>query len=187
MKNVILASQSPRRRELLKRVLKEFECIPGNIDETMDRKKPLEEEVKRVSYLKAKAILKDHEDCIVIGSDTTVVLDGKPLGKPKDEEEAFAMLESLQGRSHEVLTGLAILSSKKETVSLGKAEVTFAPMSEKEIRDYIATGECMDKAGAYGIQGYGSRYITSIQGDYYVIMGLSVHDVYEAMKCGEEY
>ena len=187
MKKVILASQSPRRQELLERVVSEFDCIPADIDETMDLTKDLGEEVKKVSYAKAMTILKQYPECIVIGSDTSVILDDAPLGKPKDKEEARRMLEGLQGRSHEVYTGLAVVSSKKSCVTLEKVKVTFSSMSKEEIEAYLNTEEWVDKAGGYGIQGMASRYIESIEGDYYSIMGLPVHKVYEALKDAQAY
>ena len=182
MKKVILASQSARRQELLKRVVPSFESIPADIDETMNLKNDLKEEVMKVSKAKAMTILSLHPDCIVIGSDTSVVLDGMPLGKPKDRNEAKRMIEALQGRSHEVYTGLSIVSSEKEYIDIEVVKVTFASMTKEEIEEYLDTKEWTDKAGAYGIQASASRYISSIEGDYYSIVGLPVHKVYEALK-----
>lgn len=182
MKNVILASQSPRRKELLQKCMEQFECIPADIDETMDLNQDPSEEVKKLSHRKAEHILKSHPDCVVIGSDTVVAVNGKILGKPECDEEAAEMLRMLSGNTHQVITGLCVLSTEKEFLDVSVSDVTFAEMSEEEIAEYIATGECSDKAGAYGIQGYGARYITEIRGDYYAIMGLPVNMVYEALK-----
>ena len=177
MKKVILASQSPRRQELLQRVVSEFDCIPADIDETMDLTKDLGEEVKKVSYTKAMTILKQYPECIVIGSDTSVILDNVPLGKPKNKEEARRMLEGLQGRSHEVYTGLAVVSSKKTCVTLEKVKVTFSSMSKEEIEVYLNTEEPYDKAGAYAIQGIFSKYIDHYEGSYDTVVGFPIEQV----------
>lgn len=182
MKTLILASQSPRRKELLERCGIPFLCMPADIDETIDTERPLEEEIEKLSIRKAQHILLQKPDCVVIGSDTIVAVDGKPLGKPHDEKTAEKMLEMIQGRSHQVITGLAVLSSQRRYVSHETAEVVFEKMDEEEIHRYIETGECFDKAGAYGIQGYGGRYVKEIHGDFYAIMGLPLHLVYKELK-----
>ena len=182
MKQLILASQSPRRKELLEKCGIAFTCIPADIDESINEENDLEEEIKKLSRRKAEAVLKDLPGSIVIGSDTIVVLDNKILGKPKDEEDAKEMIRSLSGHTHHVITGLAIISEERNYTDVSSSEVTFAPMSEEEVDDYVSTGECMDKAGAYGIQGYGGRYITHISGDFYAIMGLPLNLVYEELK-----
>lgn len=182
MKQLILASQSPRRKELLEKCEIPFLTDPADIDETLKEGLSIPEQIEELSCRKASAVLRRHPDGIVIGSDTAVVIDGKILGKPKNEEDAYAMLNELQGNTHQVVTGLCIRSKKRMYQNVTVSDVTFAPMSEEEIRKYIATGECMDKAGAYGIQGYGGRYITQIRGDFYSIMGLPLNLVYEEMK-----
>ncbi len=182
MKQLILASQSPRRRELLEKCEIPFICIPADIDETMDLMNDPAEEVKILSHRKAEHILKLHPDAVVIGSDTIVAIDGKVLGKPQSHEEAAEMLRALSGHTHQVITGLSVLSNEKEYLDVSVSDVTFAEMSEEEVQAYIATGECDDKAGAYGIQGFGGRYITGIHGDYYAIMGLPLQMVYAALK-----
>ena len=182
MKTLILASQSPRRKELLERCGIPFETMPADINESIDTDQQLEKEIERLSYEKAKHIFSLRPDAVVIGSDTIVAVDGKPLGKPHDRQTAEHMLKSIQGRSHHVITGLAILSAKRTYMTHETAEVTFASMDEAEIVRYIDTGECFDKAGAYGIQGYGGRYISQIHGDYYAIMGLPLHLVYAELK-----
>lgn len=187
MKKLILASQSPRRKELLEKCGIAFTCIPADIDETLNEENPLEEEIQNLSYRKAQAILEIHKDALILGSDTIVTIDGKILGKPKDDQEAFTMLQALQGRTHHVLTGLCLLSNKKKYTDFSVSAVTFAPMTSQEIQEYIATGECKDKAGSYGIQGFGGKYISKIDGDYYAIMGLPLHKVYEALKDIENY
>lgn len=182
MKQLILASQSPRRKEILEKCNIPFQCIPADIDETLQKDVSLYKAVKELSFSKANAILKQYPDAIVIGSDTIVALNGIPLGKPKTKEKAYAMLKRLQGNTHEVITGLAFVSNKKTFKDVSVSKVTFANMTDEEIYAYIDTGECYDKAGAYGIQGYGGRYITHIEGDFYSIMGLPLHLVYKELK-----
>ncbi|MBR2067991.1 MAG: septum formation protein Maf [Solobacterium sp.] len=182
MKRLILASQSPRRKELLEKCGYSFICIPADVDEIIDESKPLEKEIERLALKKAETILTMYPDAIVIGSDTIVVLDNKILGKPKNHVEARRMLNSLSNKKHSVITGLCIISNQKKYITSTTSHVSFAKMSEEEIDAYIATGECDDKAGAYAIQGYGARYIQGIEGDYYSIMGLPLHLVYEELK-----
>ncbi len=187
MKRMILASQSPRRKELLEKCGYEFDVDAADIDETIDPAKDLNDEIKRLSFLKAECVLKRHPDCIVIGSDTIVAVDGNVLGKPADRDEACAMLRMLSGRTHHVITGLTILSSEKSFTDVSVSEVTFCELTEEEVEKYAATGEPLDKAGAYAIQGIASRYIAKITGDYYAIMGLPVCMVYEELKNITEY
>lgn len=182
MKQMILASKSPRRKELLQKCDIPFICIPADIDETLKEDVSLEEAIKELSLRKAKTVFNDHHDAIVIGSDTIVTLNNKVLGKPKDDKDAFNMLKQLQGNTHTVITGLAILSDKRTFNTYAKTKVTFAPMNDEEILSYIQTGEGRDKAGSYGVQGFGGRYITKIDGDFYTVMGLPLNIVYEELK-----
>jgi septum formation protein len=182
MKNIILASQSPRRKELLEKCGVEFTCIPADIDESLEKDISLTKAVKELSYLKAKTILEKHPDSIVIGSDTIVALQGVVLGKPKTKEKAFEMLKRLQGNTHEVITGIVIISNQRKFKDVSVSKVTFTSMSDEEINEYIETGECFDKAGGYGIQGFGGRYISHIEGDFYSIMGLPLNIVYKELK-----
>lgn len=182
MKNVILASKSPRRKELLDKCGISFICDPADIDESLNSSVSFEEAIKELSFRKAETVLKRNKDAVIIGSDTIVTIDGAVLGKPKNRKEAKAMLMRLQGRTHRVITGICILSKDRCYQDVSVSEVTFAEMNEKEIDAYIETGECDDKAGAYGIQGYGGRYVTEIKGDYYAIMGLPLNKVYEELK-----
>ena len=182
MKKIVLASQSPRRKEILEKCGISFTTDPSDIDETRNEELSIPLQIEDLSDRKASAVLKRYPDCIVIGSDTAVVIHEKILGKPKSEEEAFQMLKELQGNTHQVVTGLCILSNRRKYQNVSVSDVTFADMSDDEIWKYIATDECMDKAGAYGIQGYGGRYITGIKGDFYSIMGLPLNLVYEEMK-----
>ena len=170
---MILASQSPRRQELLKLFHIPFTVQVADIDETMDSTKSPFDEVARVSRLKAEAIACGPEDT-VIAADTIVVCAGQVLGKPKDEADAFRMLKLLSGADHQVMTGLCVLHKGTCTVCTEVTHIHFRPMSDKEILDYIATGEPMDKAGSYGIQGGAALFAERMEGDYYNVMGLPV-------------
>ena len=168
---VILASQSPRRRELLGLFRIPFEIRVADIDETMDGD-PFTE-VARVSRATALAVNAGPED-VVIAADTIVVCGGKILGKPHSEEEAREMLRLLSGRDHQVMTGMTVLRGGEETVVTEVTDLHFRELTEKEITDYVATGEPMDKAGAYGIQGGAALFCERMVGDYYNVMGLPV-------------
>lgn len=178
MKKLILASGSPRRKELLGNLGYEFEVITSEVDETLNVENDLVEEIKKLSYRKAYAVFKDHREAVVIGSDTMVTLDGKRLGKPHDEREAFDMLKTLSDNTHEVITAVTIISCEGHDTFANISKVTMSKMSDEEIYQYIKTGEPMDKAGSYAIQGLGSKFIKSIEGDYYSIVGLPVCDIY---------
>ena len=173
---IILASQSPRRKELLERMgIKDFETISPNVDESAFHGLPPEELVRRLSAEKAAAVAgKVGEDAIVIAADTVVALEGAVLGKPADELDAFKMLSALSGVRHQVYTGVTVCRGGEKQTAHEVTDVTFRELSEEEIEHYIATGEPMDKAGAYGIQGYGALLIQGISGDYYNVMGLPV-------------
>jgi septum formation protein len=170
---LILASQSPRRKELLGLFHIPFTVRVADIDETMDASKAPAEEVARVSRAKAMAIPRNEDD-VVIAADTIVVLGNQVLGKPKDADHAKAMLRSLSGRDHQVMTGVTVI---KGDICLTHTEITdihFRDLSDSEIRNYVASGEPMDKAGAYGIQGGAALFAEKMQGDYYNVMGLPV-------------
>ncbi len=170
---LILASASPRRQELLKLFGLPFAVKIADIDETMDPHADPRQEVAAVSRRKAEAISAGPGD-IVVAADTIVVCDGKILGKPTDEAHAFQMLSSLAGRSHQVMTGVTVRRGDRYRTHTEISQVRFGPMTQAEILAYIATGDPMDKAGAYGIQGGAALYIEGIQGDYYNVMGLPV-------------
>lgn len=188
---VILASASPRRTELLKQAGIAHIIMPATCDEQTSATQP-EQYVMELAERKAADVLacyvKDHlgESVIVIGSDTVVSVDGKILGKPKTEEEAFTMLSSLQNHTHQVYTGVAVLENKnrKETkkVFCEQSDVEVYPMTKEEILSYIKTGDCMDKAGAYGVQGHFAIYIKGIHGDYNNIVGLPIARLYQELK-----
>lgn len=170
---LILASQSPRRKALMELFRKPFSVKVADIDETMNPALPPYDEVARVSRLKAEAT-PHGEDDIVVAADTIVVCDGQVLGKPKDESDAFRMLRLLSGKDHQVMTGLTVLRGDTATVCTEVTDIHFRQLSDKEIADYIATKEPIDKAGSYGIQGGAALFVERIVGDYYNVMGLPV-------------
>ena len=170
---LILASQSPRRKELLEKLHIPFAVRVADIDEAMDPAKPPEEEAARVSREKALAVPREEGDA-VIAADTIVVLQGKALGKPHSPEEAVQMLTRLSGRDHQVMTGVTVLCGDKLLSHTEVTDIHFRDLSEKEIVRYVATGEPMDKAGAYGIQGGAALFVERMHGDYYNVMGLPV-------------
>ena len=170
---LILASASPRRRELLGLFHVPFEIRVADIDETMDPEKAPFDEVARVSRLKALAVPREGED-VVIAADTIVVCEGKVLGKPHSAEEAVSMLRLLSGRDHQVMTGMTVICGDRERTCTEVTDLHFRELSDKEIHAYVATGEPMDKAGAYGIQGGAALFCTHMVGDYYNVMGLPV-------------
>ncbi len=170
----VLASASPRRRELLSMLGLEFDVCPSAAEEKTQPGLSLEETVMYLAREKGRGL----QGNPVISADTIVVIDGKILGKPKSEEEAFTMLRTLSGRTHEVFTGICVNDDCRVERSL----VTFAELTDEEIRAYIATGEPMDKAGAYGAQGKGAVFVEKIEGDFFNVMGLPVHRLYEMLK-----
>ena len=177
---LILASASPRRKALLSLFGIPFTVRAADIDETMDPALPAEQEVARVSRAKAMATPAKAED-VVIAADTIVVCNGKTLGKPKSKEQAVEMLTMLSGRDHQVMTGLTV---RKGDTCRTVTEIThlhFRKLSQREILDYVATGEPMDKAGAYGIQGGAALFCEKLEGDYYNVMGLPVCRLYETL------
>ena len=171
--NLILASQSPRRRELLGLTGLDFIVRVADIDETMDPGLAPCDEVARVSRMKALAVSREPDD-VVIAADTIVVCEGKVLGKPKDEEDAFRILRLLSGRHHEVMTGMTVLRGDEIITHTEITRIHFRDLLPGEIRAYIASGEPMDKAGAYGIQGGAALFADEMAGDYYNVMGLPV-------------
>ncbi len=182
MKRLILASKSPRRKELLEKTGIPFDIDAAEIDETLNPSLSLSDAVRDLSLRKASAVLERHPDAVVLGSDTIVVIDDMVLGKPKDRQDAKNMLESLSGKTHQVITGFALVSDRKTVSDVSVSHVTFAPLSEAEIDTYLTSGEADDKAGAYGIQGLAGKFITRIEGDYYAIMGLPLSRVYQELK-----
>ena len=172
---LILASQSPRRAQLLGMLGLEFEVMPADIDETYGAQESAHDHCERLAREKAQLIAIRHPDALVIGSDTVVVLDGAVLGKPRSRDEAIDMLMRLQGREHRVDTGIAVAAPGGPALSgVESVKVRFTPSVRPLIEAYVATGEPMDKAGAYGIQGFGSALVAGIEGDFFAVMGLPV-------------
>ena len=177
----ILASQSPRRKELMGFLSVPFTVQIADIDETMDPSLPPEQEVARVSRMKAEAVSREPED-VVIAADTIVVCEGQILGKPRDEADAVRMLRLLSGREHQVMTGLTVLHGTECENGTQITDLHFRPLTDREIFRYVATGEPMDKAGAYGIQGGGALFADRMSGDYYNVMGLPVCRLGEILR-----
>ncbi len=181
-KKYILASQSPRRRELLKYLDIEFLVKPSDVDEIINDELTFPEVVMELAEQKASFIAGQYPDYTILGFDTLVILDGKALGKPINREDAFQMLRSLSGKTHLVLTGCALVCCDETKTFYDEALVTFNPMSDDEINQYLDTGEPFDKAGAYGIQGYGARYIQRVDGDFYTVMGVPLQKLYNTLR-----
>ncbi len=177
---VILASASPRRKELLSYIIPAFDIIPSGIDETATGTPAAQ--VKMLAADKAADIARQVPQALVIGADTLVAVNRRVLGKPEDEAQAEQMLKMLSGREHRVYTGVAVIYKGITHTGVNMTRVRFAPLSDEEIRDYIATGEPMDKAGAYGIQGYGGKFISAVHGDYFNVMGLPLNMLYNMLK-----
>ena len=178
---LILASASPRRKELLGLYGIPFTVRAADIDETMDPDKPPFDEVARLSREKALAVPREPED-VVVAADTIVVCDGIVLGKPRDEAQAIEMLSLLSGRAHQVMTGCTVLRGQKDETFTEVTDIHFRPLSPGEIRRYVATGEPMDKAGACGIQGGAALFCQRMEGDYYNVMGLPVCALGQVLK-----
>lgn len=169
---VVLASQSPRRRELLSLIGVPHTVRPADIDESVHANEAPVPHAERLARTKASVVAELERDALVIGSDTIVVIDDEILGKPQDPEHATAMLRKLSGRTHTVVTAVAVAHGSRLVSAVEQVVVTFRPLSDEAIADYITTGEPMDKAGAYGIQGYGATIVERIDGDFFSVMGL---------------
>ncbi|MBQ7047783.1 MAG: septum formation inhibitor Maf [Clostridia bacterium] len=183
-KRIILASASPRRREIMKQFGFNFESIPSDADESgVDNLAPhkavMELARRKAVWIKERYPEKEE---IILAADTLVALDGELLGKPKDEEDAFRMLSALSGTNHQVYTGYAILQGDKTVVDYDCTQVFFRPLEKEEIEAYIATGEPMDKAGAYGIQEKAGIFVRRVEGDYLNVLGLPICKIYEQLK-----
>lgn len=178
---LILASASPRRRELLGLFHVPFQIRVADIDETMDPAARAYDEVARLSREKALAVAAESED-VVVAADTIVVCDGRVLGKPHSPEQAVEMLSLLSGRSHQVMTGVTVLHGGEAETFTEVTSLHFRPLSRREILSYVESGEPMDKAGAYGIQGGAALFCTGMEGDYYNVMGLPVCRLSQILK-----
>jgi septum formation protein len=179
---IVLASASPRRQELLHNAGIAFKVHPAHIDESARPGESAKDCAERLAREKASAVAKLHRSDVVLGADTLVVIDDQVLGKPSDSADAARMLRMLSGKKHEVITGICIVARGQCSVASETTTVHMSEVSEKEITDYIATGEPMDKAGAYAIQGIASRWIPRIEGDYSNVVGLPVALVYRMLK-----
>lgn len=185
MKKIILASKSPRRKYLLESINLEFEIIPSNFEEDIEGKTFSKKFIESLAYEKAKEVADRIDEGLVIGADTVVILGKKILGKPKDKEEAVKMLQSLSGKTHKVITGVAIVDKYEDKTLINSAitKVTFKKLSEREINAYIETGEPMDKAGSYGIQNaIGSLFVDKIDGCYNNVVGLPLNLLAKMLK-----
>lgn len=180
--HVYLASESPRRKELLSMVGIDFETVSHGAEGLVPNDCPLEEAVENLALEKVRTAAAPSSDSPILGSDTIVALDGKIFGKPRDREDAAGMLRALSGRTHKVYTGVAINKPGHISSFTSVTEVEFYELSDEEIEDYLDTGEYADKAGAYGIQGVGAMLVKQIRGDYYTVMGLPIAEVYRRLK-----
>lgn len=189
MSRIVLASGSPRRKELLTQIGLKFDIMPSQIEEVLKGNSP-EENVMGLAFDKADDIFKQlsengEKDVCVIGADTVVSLDGVILGKPKDEKDALRMLRFLQGRTHQVYTGVCLMTEKVTDTFYGKTDVTMYPASDEQLETYIASLEPMDKAGSYAIQGLGTILVQGIEGDYNNVVGLPVAKLWQKMYANE--
>jgi len=179
---IVLASASPRRAEILRTVNWPFETLPLNIDETREPGEDAPTYVQRLARAKAETATPRDPDSLIVGADTTVVIGDQILEKPDGHDDARRMLRQLSGNWHKVLTGVALIAAPELRVAYETTEVKFAVMSQDEIDWYVSSGEPMDKAGAYAIQGLGARFIEGIRGDYFNVMGLPVRLLYEMWR-----
>lgn len=182
--NIILASASPRRKEILGNTKVQFDVIKSEIDEVILEEEAPTQAVMRLAFEKCMNIASKNKNSLVIGADTIVVLDNTILGKPKDKEDAINMIERLSGRVHQVITGISLinLDADKKIIDYVVSNVKFKELSHEDIIDYIQTNESLDKAGSYGIQGYGALLVEEIQGDYFNIVGLPISRLSDLLK-----
>ncbi|MBO4493550.1 MAG: septum formation protein Maf [Ruminococcus sp.] len=179
---IILASASPRRRELMRYITEDFEAVSTDCDETLPDGTDPSVASEFLAVLKARVAAEKYPDCIVIGCDTTVILGKEILGKPKDRAQCVADISKLSGKTHQVITGCCIISGGSETSFSEVTDVTFRKLSTNEVEAYAATDEPYDKAGGYGIQGLGSTLISHIEGDFFNVVGLPVGRLFNELK-----
>jgi nucleoside triphosphate pyrophosphatase len=179
---LVLASQSPRRRELLTLLCGEFEVLASQVSETSKRKEPPRKMVQRLARAKAQAVQVLRPDSVIVGADTVVICRGLVLGKPKSHRDARQMLMRLSGKTHRVLTGLCVLRDHQCCMGVSATQVQFSPLSDSEIERYLKTGEPFDKAGAYAIQGFAARYVERIDGCYFNVVGLPISLLYQMLR-----
>lgn len=178
---LVLASQSPRRREILTAAGIEFVVRPANVVEERRADESASEYVRRVAFDKASAVQRAPDE-IVLGADTEVVIDDQVFGKPKDAADAARMLKLLSGRAHDVISGICLIARDRTIVDSASTRVWFEPMTDADIDEYVASGEPMDKAGAYAIQGLASKFISRIEGEYFNVVGLPIALVYRTLR-----
>lgn len=182
MKPFVLASQSPRRKQLLEQAGLSFTIIPSEVEEIVTDTNAPEKVVASLAYQKATDVFSRHSDQLILAADTIVTVDDIIFGKPVNKQDAKQMLQQLSGRDHHVLTGVTLLSNNKEMTFVESTHVHFYPLTNDEITSYINSGEPFDKAGGYGIQGLGSILVEKIHGDYFTIVGLPIAKVVRALK-----
>jgi len=179
---IILASKSPRRKKLLKKILKSFRVVSSGVDESSIKTTSPLSFAKKAAILKAKAVAKEYKDAIVIGADTIVVLGKKILGKPRSKADAIAMLQSLSGKTHKVITGVAVVFGEKTVSEVEVTKIKMKKVSKKTILEYVNTGRPMDKAGAYGIQEIEAAFVEQVLGNYDNVVGLPIYRLQKILK-----
>ena len=179
---IILASNSPRRKELLGLTEYKFTIKTKEVEEVLDKSLPVAKQIENIAYSKAKEVAKENPDALVIGADTVVVIYDKILGKPKDKEDARNMMKLLQNNIHQVITGVALCYNNQVELFHEITDVEFYPMTDEEIENYVNIADIYDKAGAYAIQGDAALYIKKINGDYYNVMGLPIAKLFNKLK-----
>jgi septum formation protein len=179
---VILASASPRRIELIKKITDDFTVIPSCADESIDNKVPVEDIPIILSSRKALSIAKDNTDSVVIGCDTVVIANNEVLGKPKDKDDARRMIKALSGISHKVITGVTVIKNDTLISFAETTEVKFRPIEEEEIEEYISGDEPYDKAGGYAVQGIAGKFVEELIGDYYNVVGFPVNKIRQTLQ-----
>lgn len=182
MKKLILASQSPRRRELMELLNIDFEVIISKVVEKIDPKLDIDSALILLAKEKAMAILKNHQDSIVIGADSVVYQNKEILNKPKDKDDAFKMIKSYSNNHHSVITAVSIISDEKEINFVSRCNVYFTEITDQEIIEYLTFDEYKDKAGAYAIQGLMAKFIYKVEGDYNAVVGFPISKVYKSLK-----
>lgn len=182
--NIILASGSPRRKEILENANIKFSIKQSDIDEVVLKDELPSQVVMRLAFEKSMDIALNNKESLVIGADTIVTINNEILGKPRNEDEAISMIERLSGKTHQVITGISLinLDAGKKIIDYVVSDVTFKDLSKEDIKDYIQTNESLDKAGAYGIQGYGALLVKEIKGDYFNIVGLPISRLSDLLK-----
>lgn len=180
-RKLVLASQSPRRRELMTYFNLPFDVVSPSLEEVFDSNFSIETQVERVAISKAENVFELRPENLIIGADTVVVCDGEILGKPKSPEVAVQMLQKLSGKTHEVYTGVSMISKENKISFVSKTNVTFYDLNQEDIDAYVATKDPLDKAGAYSIQSGGALFIKNIEGDFYTVMGLPIGRIHQEL------